>query len=108
MAGNTNKKIYLDTCFIIDWLTLNQSSPDSMEIGGVINAILGNKINATTSIKTKTEILECKNTDTMWKTWQRMQSLNNFQVVSFSNRISDCASEIRNFYQIRKIADEKK
>jgi hypothetical protein len=44
MAGNTNKKIYLDTCFIIDWLTLNQSSPDSMEIGGVINAILGNKI----------------------------------------------------------------
>jgi len=104
MAG-TNSTIYLDTCFVLDWLTHNQNRPDSYDVGGIIGAINDNKLNAVTSVITKLEVLQCKTSPTMWDAWQRFQSRKNVQMVPFTERASDIAMRIRDYYQKLRDAD---
>ncbi|WP_083861501.1 type II toxin-antitoxin system VapC family toxin [Microvirga lotononidis] len=104
MAGQNKPKIYLDTCFVLDWLTGNQGRGDAHDVGGIISELCSDRFIGVTSVITKLEVLECKNDPTMWAVWQRLQARSNFQVLPVLDRIGDCAYKIRNFYQAQKDA----
>ena len=80
MAGASSQLIYLDTCFIIDWLSRNQARADSHDVGGLIAALCKGSLRGITSVITKLEVLECKTDPTMWQAWLRLQAQKNVQV----------------------------
>ncbi|WP_407045973.1 type II toxin-antitoxin system VapC family toxin [Mesorhizobium abyssinicae] len=105
MAGAANATIYIDTNFVLDWLTHNHTRSDSHDVAGLITAICTDKIKAVTSVITKIEVLACKTDPTMWRAWERFQARRNVQVTPVTNSIADTAMEIRDYYQRIRDAD---
>lgn len=106
MAGSKSI-IYVDTCVFIAMLTGEQRKGDeSLHVAGFAGELERKEVVAVTSALTKGEILECTLTDQQKLVMERLIKPPKVQRKDVSTPIMDLAHEIRNFYQVEKLAGQ--